>query len=398
MAAKFSKRLGKNRVIVVEPADVHYYQPMFTLVGGGLKKLQECSRPMSEVLPDLAHWIKDKVVEFDPSASQVRTKRGDIINYDFMIVATGLELNYEQIPGLVEGLELRDSGVCSNYSPRYTDLTYKYLQSFQKGNIVFTFPKPPVKCPGAPQKIVYLAEDYLQKNGKRQYANLIYNSALPVLFGVKKYADSLWKVVERRNIEVNLKRNLLEVRPHKKEAIFEDLDEPGKTYETKYSVLHVTPPQSTGEALKNNADLTDAGGFLELDKATLRHVRFSNIYGIGDCTNLPTSKTAAAVAAQCGILRCNLGAALSGETVGMAMYDGYTSCPLVTGNNKCILAEFDYNLQPLETFPMNQGVESTLMYTLKAHVMPEIYWRAMLNGFWEGPSLCRKALHLGMGQ
>ncbi|XP_063228797.1 sulfide:quinone oxidoreductase, mitochondrial isoform X2 [Bacillus rossius redtenbacheri] len=372
MAAKFSKKLGKNKVVIVEPAAMHYYQPLFTLVGGGLKSLAQAGRPMASVLPREARWLQDEVAEFSPA--------------------------HNQIPGLLEGLSRPDSGVCSNYSPKYVDLTRKSLEAFIEGNVICTFPKPPVKCPGAPQKIAYLADDFLRKRGKRQSAEVMYNTALPMLFGVKKYADALWQVARRKGVRVNVGRNLLEVKPDRRTAVFEDLTRPGTTEEVEYAVLHVTPPQGPVGALRGCAELTDTAGFLDVHRETLQHARFPSVFGIGDCTNLACSKTAAAVAAQSGVLRRNLEAAMGGSSVLPARYDGYASCPLVTGANKCILAEFDYDMRPLETFPVNQAVERTSMYLLKAHVLPHQYWLAMLSGYWEGPKTIRKLLHLGLSR
>ncbi|GFO48600.1 sulfide:quinone oxidoreductase, mitochondrial [Plakobranchus ocellatus] len=153
---------------------------------------------------------------------------------------------------------------------------------------------------------------------------------------------------------------------------------------------------SSPDVLKTSP-LVNEAGFVDLNKHTLQHTKFSNIFGLGDCTSLPTAKTAAAVASQCGILHRNLSAVMKGKKV-TPLYDGYTSCPLITSSNKCILAEFDYDLAPLETLPINQGVERRLAYGMKAYLLPEIYWNVMLKGKWNGPSTFRKILHLGMSR
>ncbi|XP_067003307.2 sulfide:quinone oxidoreductase, mitochondrial isoform X2 [Anabrus simplex] len=369
---------------------------MFTLIGGGIKKLQDSRKPMSSVLPKNALWLKDEVMAFEPASNSVQTKKGDHIKYDFMVVAIGIQLLYDAIPGLLEGLKMSNSGICSNYSPLYVNKTFETLKTVHEGNAVFTFPNTPVKCAGAPQKILYIADDYLRKKRKRNDVKLIYNTSLPNIFSVKKYADALWKVIEERDIKVNLRTNLIEIRPDKKEAVFQNLDEPEVKTTQEYSMLHVCPPQGAPDVLKTNKDLSDATGFLEINKNTLQHLRFPNVFGIGDCTNLPTSKTAAAAAAQCGVLRESLSAALAGRDVPDVKYNGYTSCPLVTGYGRCILAEFDYNLQPMETFPVDQGVERYSMYAMKAYAMPHVYWHLLLNGYWEGPKNIRKMLHFGM--
>ncbi|KAG0717914.1 Sulfide:quinone oxidoreductase, mitochondrial [Chionoecetes opilio] len=382
-AAKFSSKLGRGKVAVIEPADMHYYQPMWTLVGGGMKTLEDSGRPMSQVLPSKADWIKQRAVTFDPHNNKVITEEGEEVNYEYLVVATGLQLNYHQIKGLPDAFET--PGVCSNYSPLYVNKTLKSLENFREGNAIFTLPTMPIKCPGAPQKIMYIADEYFRKHGKRDKANIMYFTTLPVLFGIKKYADALWKVVKERGIvDINLRHNLIEVKPDTREAVFQDLDNP-----TTSKLLSAPDP------LRECAALVNEGGFLNVNKHTLQHVTFPNVFGIGDCVSVPTAKTAAAVAGQFGVMRKNLSLVMAGSSP-KHEYDGYTSCPLVTGYSKCILAEFDMDGQPLETFPLNQAKERRTMFHLKKDMMPAMYWMGMLKGIWNGPKYMRKIMHLGM--
>jgi eukaryotic sulfide quinone oxidoreductase len=197
---------------------------MWTLVGGGMKTLEESGRPMGDVLSPLVNWVKDKAENFDPKTNQVTTKSGDIIEYDYLVVAAGLQTNYDKIPGLVDALAIPKGAVCSIYSPKYVNRVQEAMENFRSGNAIFTFPNSPVKCPGAPQKICYIFEHHLRRAKKRGGAAIMYNTSLPVIFGVKHYADALWKIVKERNINVNLRTNLVEVLPGGKQAIFENLD------------------------------------------------------------------------------------------------------------------------------------------------------------------------------
>ncbi|KAF5297900.1 hypothetical protein FQA39_LY11885 [Lamprigera yunnana] len=396
MAAKFARSMTKKDLIIVEPSDIHYYQPMFTLIGGGIKKLTDSGKATKSVLPSNATWLKDRVVEFFPEKNQVITLQGDTINYDFMLIAVGLQLNYEKIPGLIEALNIPNTGVCSNYSPKYVNRTYEVLQKFESGNAIFTFPNTPIKCPGAPQKICYITEDYLRRHGKRDKTNIIYNTSLPVIFGVKKYADALWKLVEKRNIKVNLRTNLIEVKPKDKVAVFQSLDIPDKKSEVEFSMLHVTPPMSAPDVLSKCTELVNATGFVNVNKDTLQHVKYPNVFAIGDCSGTPNSKTAASVAAQTNVVYENMKAYMANRSLN-AVYNGYASCPLVTGYGKCILAEFDYDLNPLETFPISQDKEMWVMYSMKKDFMPPLYWHLMLNGRWNGPSFVRNLMHFKFG-
>ncbi|KAM3609878.1 uncharacterized protein V6R79_021734 [Siganus canaliculatus] len=392
MSARMKRMLGAENVAVVEPSDMHYYQPMWTLVGAGAKTLTASGRSTASIMPSGVKWVKSKVQEINPDTNTVRTDDGTEITYEYLIVALGLQIHFEKIKGLPEGFEHPKIG--SNYSIQTVEKTWKALQNFREGNAVFTLPNTPVKCAGAPQKIMYLAEAYLRKTGKRSKANVIFNTSLPVLFAVKKYAHTLSDIVKERDIKVNFRQNLIEVRVDKQEAVFENLDKPGETSVIQYEMMHITPPMGPNLVVKGSP-LANEAGWLEVDKDTLQHTRYPNVFGIGDCTSLPTSKTAAAVAAQSGILHRTIKKVLKNQKPDKK-YDGYTSCPLVTSYNTVILAEFDYNGQPLETFPINQAKERRLMYHMKADVMPHLYWHGLLKGIWGGPGPYRKLMHLGM--
>ncbi|XP_056428186.1 sulfide:quinone oxidoreductase, mitochondrial isoform X2 [Hyla sarda] len=391
MSARMKRKVGAGKVAVIEPSEVHYYQPIWTLVGGGAKKVASSARSTSSLIPSGVTWIKSEVKGFDPDKNCIRIDDGKEIGYKYLIIALGIKLQFEKVKGLPEGFDYPKIG--SNYSVKTVEKTWKALQDFKKGNAIFTFPNTPVKCAGAPQKIMYLAEEYLRNTGKRSDANFIFNTSLGVIFGVKKYADALLKIIEERNIQVNFRHNLIEVRADKQEAVFENLDNPGETKVYEYEMLHVTPPMGPPDVLVNSA-VADAGGWVDLDKETLQHKKYPNVFGIGDCTNLPTSKTAAALAAQSAVLDKTLSLVMKGQSPS-SKYDGYTSCPLVTGYRKVILAEFDYNAQPLETFPIDQGKERRTMYHMKADMMPFLYWNMLLKGYWGGPAPYRKIMHLG---
>ncbi|ELK05449.1 Sulfide:quinone oxidoreductase, mitochondrial [Pteropus alecto] len=409
MASRMKRRVGAENVAIIEPSERHFYQPIWTLVGAGAKQLSSSVQPTASVIPSGVEWIKARVVELNPDKSCIHTDSGKEISYKYLIIALGIQLDYEKlhgvytkqcpdhwpdqwdrtvhsvqhtayycaakIKGLPEGFAHPKIG--SNYSVRTVEKTWKALQDFKEGNAIFTFPNTPIKCAGAPQKIMYLSEAYFRKTGKRSKANIIFNTSLGVIFGVKKYADALQKIIKERNLTVNYKQNLIEVRADKQEAVFENLDKPGETQVVSYEMLHVTPPMSPPDVLKTSP-VADAAGWVDVDKETLQHKRYPNVFGIGDCTNLPTSKTAAAVAAQSGILDRTISLIMKNEKP-MKKYDGYTSCPLVTGYNRVILAEFDYSSQPLETFPFDQGKERLSMYLMKADLMPFLYWNMMLR-------------------
>jgi sulfide:quinone oxidoreductase len=267
--------------------------------------------------------------------------------------------------------------VGSNYSFDTVDLTWKAIREFQGGTALFTNPSGAVKCGGAPQKIMYLADDHFRKNGVRQKSQVIFASALPNLFAVERYRPTLEQVAARREIACRFRLELVEIRPATREAVFRNLDTQEQTV-IHYDLLHVTPPMGPPEFIAKSP-LADAHGWLDVDAKTLQHTKFANVFGLGDCANLPTSKTGAAIRKQAPVVVANLRAARAGKPL-PSQYDGYTSCPVVTGIGKLVLAEFDYHKQPQETFPVDQSQERWSMWLLKRYLLPVMYWNGMLKG------------------
>lgn len=369
-----SKRL-LGQVAIIDPASKHYYQPLWTLVGGGAAKKEESERDLSSLIPTGVDWICDAVTMFQPEQHMLSTRQGAVFSYDYLVVAAGLQLDWEGVKGLKDAVG--KNGVCSNYAYQTVESTWEAIRSFKGGTAIFTHPNSPVKCGGAPQKIMYLADDYFRKLKVRNDSAIIFASAKGSIFDVPTYANTLNNVIRRKNIETRYKYNLLEVRADTKEAVFENLDTKEQVV-WKYDMLHVTPPMKAPDFIANSA-LADTGGWVDVDPFTLVHKRFPTIFGIGDCTNLPTSKTGAAIRKQAPVVEKNLLALINGDPLA-AKYDGYTSCPLVTGYNKLVLAEFDYNLKPCETFPFDQSKERFSMYLMKKELLPILYWNGMLKG------------------
>lgn len=241
---------------------------------------------------------------------------------------------------------------------------------------------------------MYLADDYLRRQGVRNNTKIIFNTALGKIFGVDKYAAALNAQCDARNLERNFGWNLKAVRSQSKEAVFERVVDGKATEETKtwtYTMMHVTPPQGP-RAFLAQSPLANAAGWVDVNQKTTQHTKYSNVFALGDCSSIPTSKTAAAVAAQCGVTKQNLRSAMTGMPL-TEEYDGYTSCPLVLGRDSLLLAEFSgFTSAPQETFGafIDQGKPSKLFYLLKRDVMPTMYWEGMLRNHWNGPGMFEK--------
>jgi sulfide:quinone oxidoreductase len=375
VAARLLNANPQLDVAIIEPSEHHYYQPLWTLVGGGVFDRETTRRPEGDYIPRGARWIRDSIAAFEPETHTVVLRSGERVVYEQLVVALGMQLDWHKIKGL-EGNMGKD-GVCSNYSYETVESTWKFLKDFPGGNAIFTFPSTPIKCAGAPQKIMYLADDWLRKIGVRASSRVIYASATPAIFGVKHYRQALEPIVQRKGIETHFRHDLVEVRAAAKEAVFRDLDKNAELV-LPYKLLHVVPPQSAPDVVKTSA-LANKDGWVEVDKYTLQHPRFPEVFALGDNSSLPTSRTGAAIRKQAPVLTENLLAARAGAPL-VARYDGYASCPLVTGYGKLILAEFDYDGNPMESFPFDQTRERYSMYAMKAYALPEMYWNGMLKG------------------
>ncbi len=381
VAARLSRALKQSDIAIIEPSSVHYYQPLWTLVGGGVFKKEATKRSERSLIPRGATWIRESVAELCPQENNVVTDKGRTIEYDYLVLAPGIQLDWQKIKGL-EG-NLGKDGLCSNYAYEQCEQTWQTIRSFSGGQAIFTQPGTPIKCAGAPQKIMYLADETFRKNGVRDRTSIHFVSGTGAIFSVKEYGNTLLKVIVRKGIETTFKHELVEVRPASKEAVFVNLDD-GSEVMLHYDMMHITPPMSAPDFVKRSALANAEGplkGWVKVDKRTLQNPDYPNVFALGDAAGLPTSKTGAAVRKQAPVVAHNLLEVMRvAEGPRFDSYDGYTSCPLVTGYGKLVLAEFDYDLKPKETFPFNQNKERLSMYLLKAYGLPLMYWHGMLKG------------------
>lgn len=373
------RRAGAHDVTVIDPAVTHYYQPLWTLVGGGQADIRISGRPQSTVIPKGVVWRQEAVTEFHPADNLLVTGTGHTIAYNMLVVATGLRSHFEQIPGLTESLST--APVSSNYRSDLAPRTWELIRNLRSGTAVFTQPAGPIKCAGAPQKIAYLAADHWRRQGVLQNIRVVLVLPDAVMFKVPVWAAQLEKVAQRYGIEVRRSSELVSVNGGERTA--DVLDNNTGTKETlPFDLLHVVPPQSAPDVVRASvlADPASPYGYLDVDQYTLRHKRFSNVFALGDVANLPTSKTGAAIRKQAPVVVANLLAALDGRPL-ERRYDGYTSCPLVTARDRMLLAEFDYDLHPTPSIPfIDVTKERRDMWLLKRYGLPTLYWHGMLNG------------------
>ena len=344
-------------------------------------------------------WIKDYATVFKPEDNTVETKENGAITYDFLIVSPGLVMDTSLIEGLTESLG--KGVVCSNYTdPKHT---WEVLKSFKGGNAVFTQPTTPIKCGGAPQKIAYLAADYIKKNGLKNKSNVVFATPGSVIFGVKEIRESLMQVISKYGIHfkpfyapikidgANQIVTFKVVGTGENTCIINQDNELKETMsgesiiEMPFDMLHLAPPQTAPKFVKESPLVNDAG-WLDVDKNTLQHNKFANIFGLGDVAALPTAKTGAAIRKQVPVVSDNILQLIAHSKKGNKSYNGYSSCPLVTGYGKMILAEFDYdnNFIPdpklKQMLVFNSEKEHWRLWMLKKYGLPYLYWNKMMKG------------------
>jgi sulfide:quinone oxidoreductase len=374
------KPAGKDLdIAIIEPSETHYYQPAFTLVGAGAYSLEQTRRAENTLIPPKVDWIHDTVASFAPENNQVTLSSGTQVSYDYLVVCPGVILNWDKIQGLTE--TLGKNGVCSNYSPDYAQYTWECLQGLESGaKAIFTQPPMPIKCPGAPQKIAYLAADHLRKKGILDTCELYFCNHGAAMFGVPFFSRELDKVVARYGINAKFQHNLVAVDGGAKQAIFEVVggEKAGEKITLDFDMLHVTPPQSPPDAVKSSA-LANEAGYADVHQHTMQHTKYKNVFALGDAGSTPNSKTAAAIRKQAPVVVRNLLHLMSGGELEEG-YDGYGSCPLTTAYGKVLMAEFIYGGKVTPTFPLDPRKERWINWWIKTTGLPLMYWHYMLKG------------------
>lgn len=373
------RRRGEHDIAIVDPAQTHYYQPLWTLVGGGCAQIEKSARKESAVIPAGVRWYQHAATGIDPDAKTVELDGGQLIRYDVLVVAPGIQLDWDKVPGLAAAAWSTSGS--SNYSADLAPKTWELIKQMRSGTAVFTQPSGPIKCAGAPQKIAYLAADYWRQQGVLKDIRVVLILPTPGLFGVPVFAAALADVVKDYGIEVHFSSEAVEFNADDGVVIVRD-----NVADTKqaidYDMVHVVPPQSAPDwlAATGLADPNDPNGYIEVDKHTLQHVRYPDVFALGDAGNTPNSKTGAAIRKQAPVVVNNIVNHLAGRELS-ASYTGYAGCPLTTSRSRMLLAEFDYTLTPAPSIP---GIDLTKprrdMWFVKKYGLPALYWNAIVKG------------------
>ena len=380
VAAQLKKHRKSCDVAVIEPADVHYYQPIWTLNGAGVVNKEKSKRMMRDVLPKGVTWLKEKAATFQPDKNEVTLASGTMVSYDYLVVAPGIQLDWDAVEGLEENIGSK--GIFSVYSYKYLDYARETINSMKKGKAIFTQPNTTFKCGGAPQKIMYLSADTWRRNGNLKDIDITFTSGGSIIFGIPEVADILRDVVKRYGITTHFLHNLKAVKADDKIAVY-DVYKDGEIVdevEKEYDMLHVVPPQSAPDFIKKSP-LANAAGWVDVDRTSMQHTKYANVFSLGDAGSTPNAKTGAAVRKQAPVVTGNILSMMDHNKINPSLgYHGYGSCPLITGINKLVLVEFDYDNNLTPSFPFNQMKERYSMYLMKKDLLPLMYWEGMLKG------------------
>jgi NADPH-dependent 2,4-dienoyl-CoA reductase/sulfur reductase-like enzyme len=394
LSAQLSNEGFKN-ITIIDAATKHYYQPLWTLVGGGIRGEMDSERPMKDVISKSVNWVQKQAQSIDPENNTVLLVDGTAVSYDYLVVAAGMQINWDKIEGLEDAMNMENASVVSIYDYKIAVNTWKAFETFKGGRAIFTAAVTPVKCPGAPQKIMWLFEEHLRDKNIRSSASVEWWVPGEVMFGVKKYSDMLEVIRAKRGVVPSYKQELVAVDGINKIATFKNLRD-GTLTKEKFDLLHVTPPMGAPSIVRQSL-LANAAGYFDCDKHTLQSVKYPNVFAIGDCLGTSNSKTVAAITAQAPVIVHNLQQARRGAKLD-GKYNGYASCPLVVGKDEVILAEFGYDGRIMETFDRETGkflynlvgqhgeMQFKLFAYFKRTVFPFVYWQLWPRGWWYGSS------------
>jgi sulfide:quinone oxidoreductase len=372
-------RYGVKDVAVVEPSDNHLYQPLFSHIAGGRATASEATRPQRSVMPSGVTWIQDGAVDIDPAGNTVSLASGSQLRYGHLVVCPGLQLDWDKIPGLAEAVHSPFGA--SHYEFNLAPKAWTLLSGLKSGTAVFTMPSGPIKCGGAAQKPMYMACDYWREQGVLQDIRVVMVQPASTVFGVPGVDDELNRKIAEYGIELRCSSEVTSVDAAAQTVLIRD-NATGATEELRYDVLNAVPPQSAPDWLKATElpALGDAGGFVEVDPHTLRHVRFRNVWSLGDAAATTNSKSGGALRKQTKVLAKNLVAARQGKPL-PEKYNGYSVCPFTVSRSTVVFAEFDDQYKPMPTIPkVPTWKESRASWVVDRDIFPQIYWNLILKG------------------
>jgi len=390
MAARLKKWLKEPDITLIDPSDRQFYQPGFTLIASGVYKPDEVWKKQEDCIPKGINWIKEAVTAVDPGMNVVRTSGGQKINYDFLVLAPGIEIHWEEVEGMTYDT-LGQGNAHSIYDFKGAQQTWQAIQEFSRtgGKGIYTDTYTKHKCGGAPKKICLLTEHFSRKQKTRDNLDFQFYTASKELYDVPYFTPRLLDIYGERNIPIHTTTRVKGVDTLSKQVYLQKTETVGDKkividLKEDYDFLHFTPPMSAPRFVRESGlDTANAAeSWVEVDKDTLIHKTYPNIIALGDCAGVPTSKTSAATRIQVPVAAKNLIALMEGKEP-TEKYDGYAACPIVTDYGHVLMCEFDYTKERKSSFPfswMDASKELRLAWLVKVYMLKPLFFYGMLKG------------------
>ena len=330
------KVAGRAHVTVVDATGTHVYQPGFLYIAVGKENARSLRHPESALLHRDVSLVVDPAVRVDPLVQTVKLLSGTTLQYDQLLLATGCRAVMEEVPGAGAAHDF--------YTMAGAQRLYEALQDFQGGTIVVGVAGIPYKCPPAPVEFVFLLDDYLRARGIREKSQIKLLSPLNRAFTIEATSKLVQPILAERGIDLTGFFNVESVDPTARTVTSLE----GETVE--YDMLVLVPPHR-GARLIEDSGLGDERGWVPVDKNTLKHSQFSNIWAIGDTTDIPISKSGSVAHYEASVAADSIAAAATGEDAPAHIYDGKVMCFLETGKGQATTIRFDYDHPPVSPMP-----------------------------------------------
>lgn len=384
MANRLRRQLDGAKITLLDAKQVHHYQPGFTLVATGIWPMDKVSNTNQELIPTGVDWVQEMAREFKPDNNQVITDSGRVLDYDYLIVATGLHLDFEQVEGM-DVNRIGSNGLASVYpSPEKALASWQAMEKFSQtgGSALMTLPSTAIKCAGAPLKITFMLANRAEQAGTLAKSTIDFHSAISTVFSVPVINQEVldrWDVI---GIPVHFQSKLVAVDIDAQRATFEQAD--GKRIEKEYDFLHVAPAMCAPDSIRNSPLAWQEGpqaqgGWLDVNPGTLQHNRYKNVFGVGDINGTPKGKTAATVKKSVPLVVDNLLSVMAGEEPSQ-IFDGYTSCPLLVREGAALLVEFDYSNNLTPSVPFVKPLEDSYFAWLLKYRLFKPSYMAVAKG------------------
>ena len=379
MANKLSQQLPKEewQITVVDKDDTHIYQPGLLFIPFNIYSCNDVIKPRRDFLPKDVHVVLSEIDVIEPEKNQVKLQNNQVLNYDYLIVATGSQLKPEETEGLVDGGAWYKN-IFDFYSFNGACQLQKYLKHWQGGRLVLNISEMPVKCPVAPLEFLFLADWWFTEQGMRDKVDLTFVTPLPGAFTKPKASKYLGDFLDKKNIRLVPEFNIERVDTSSNKII--SFDE----REIDYDLL-VSVPTNMGDDSIARSGMGDELNFIPTHKHTLQSKEYDNIFVIGDATDVPASKAGSVAHFEADVLTENFMRHIEGLPL-LETFDGHSNCFIESGFGKGLLIDFNYDVEPLPgKFPLpGVGPFSLLQETKANHwgkmMFRWVYWNLLLRG------------------